>query len=338
MTDSARPRPEAARARPPGPRRRRRREPPGREALNGLARTLILAAVGNRAAEAVVRRYGMRLGASRFVAGDTLDACVAVIRRLNAAGFRCNATVLGEAVADRADADQAVGDYLTLLERLGAERLDANPAVKLTLLGLAIAPEVAGANLARVVERAWELEQFVRIDMEESCHVEATLRLYGRLRERGRDNVGPVLQAYLYRSADDLERLLVLRPNLRLVKGAYLERPAVAFPRKADVDRSFVRLIERSLPAAGFTAVATHDPAVIEHTIEFAQRHRIAAERFEFQMLYGVRPQLQQSLVARGLPVRVATSFGPHWYPFFMRRLAERPANVLFLLRNLVRS
>ena len=309
----------------------------GRVLPAGLARSLILAAAGNRIAEAVVARYGMRLGASRFVAGETMDECVAVIRGLNREGLRCNATVLGEAVRSRADADQAVRDYQLLLARLADEQLTANVAVKLTLLGLEVGAELAEANLTQLLDLASPRQQFVRIDMEESRHVEATLGLYRRLRTGGVGNVGTVLQAYLYRTASDLESLLPLGPNLRLVKGAYRESPQVAFPRKADVDRSYVQLMERALTSSGYTAIATHDEAIIEHAIGFTRAHRIGPDRFEFQMLYGVRPQLQRSLVARGFPVLVATSFGTRWYPFFMRRLAERPANLLFLGRNLLR-
>jgi proline dehydrogenase len=173
--------------------------------------------------------------------------------------------------------------------------------------------------------------------MEQSAFVDATLRIYRRLREDGIDNVGTVLQAYLYRTEHDLEGLLPLQPNLRLVKGAYLEPPGVAYPQKRDVDAAYVRLLETMLRAGGYTAVATHDETIIEHAIRFADEQAVARDRFEFQMLYGVRPQLQLALAARGYKVLVATPYGPEWYPYLMRRLGERPANALFLLRNLVR-
>jgi proline dehydrogenase len=209
-------------------------------------------------------------------------------------------------------------------------------ALKLTHLGLALDEELAFDNVARVVSRAAELGSFVRIDMEESQWVDATLGIYRRLREAGRDNVGIVLQSYLYRSEADLAGLLPVRPNVRLVKGAYLEPPDVAYPRKEDVDAAYVRLLERALREAGFTAVATHDEQLIEHTIAFAAREGIAGDRFQFQLLYGVRPQLQLDLVRRGYEVLVATPYGPEWYPYLMRRLAERPANLLFFLRSLL--
>lgn len=306
--------------------------------LNSTARAAILAAAGNRTTERFMNRYGMRLGASRFVAGETLDQCVQVIRALNQQGFKCNATELGEAVATEADAQRAVEDYRGLLSRLAGERLNANVAIKLTLLGLDIAEELALGHMAELLDLARSLGLTMRIDMEESSHVDATLRTYRQLRERGYDNVGMVLQSYLYRTAADLDSLLPLAPNLRLVKGAYLESREVAFPNKSDVDRSYVRLMEAALQGAGYTAIATHDEQMIEHAIDFVAARGIGKDRFEFQMLYGVRPQLQRALLARGYTVLVATSYGPHWYPFFMRRLAERPANVLFLARNLVRG
>jgi len=191
-------------------------------------------------------------------------------------------------------------------------------------------------EVERIVERAGELGNFVRIDMEESRYVDPTLELYRRLRAAGHDNVGVVLQSYLYRSEDDLESLLPLRPNVRLVKGAYLEPEDVAYPKKEDVDAAYERLLERSLREAAFTAVATHDERLIERTIDLAAHEKIGGERFEFQMLFGVRPQLQLELVRRGYGVRVATPYGPDWYPYLMRRLAERPANVLFFAKSLV--
>jgi proline dehydrogenase len=279
----------------------------------------------------------MRLGASRFVAGETLDECVEVLRGLNERGFHANTTLLGEDVYEKVEAAAVVEEYLRILERIHSEGLRVNVALKLTHLGLDVAEPLAEENLRRVVERAAEVDNFVRIDMESSAAVDPTLRIYRSLRETGLDNVGAVLQSYLFRTPDDLEALLPLRPNLRLVKGAYLEPPEVAYPRKEDVDAAYLRLVERSLRGEGYTAVATHDERMLEHTIAFAEREGIGRDRFELQMLYGVRPQLQADLVARGFKVLVATPFGPEWFPFFARRLAERPANLGFVLRNLVR-
>jgi proline dehydrogenase len=191
--------------------------------------------------------------------------------------------------------------------------------------------------LRRLVERAASLGSFIRIDMEQSQYVDATLRIYRRLRAAGLDAVGTVLQAYLLRTPADLESLLPLHPNLRLVKGAYLEPPSVAYPRKADVDAAYVQLLERMLVESGHTAIATHDERLIEHAIRFAGANRVGRERYEFQLLYGVRPQLQLDLAVRGFKVLVATPFGPEWYPYLMRRLGERPANLLFFVRSIVR-
>ncbi|MGH7610198.1 MAG: proline dehydrogenase family protein [Candidatus Dormibacteria bacterium] len=304
--------------------------------LNSVARAAILVAAHNRATEAVMHRYGMRLGAARFVAGESLEEEVAALRQLNQQGFKCNATELGEAVTSAQDAARAVGEYEELLRRIAAERLNANVAIKLTLLGQDIDTDLALANITRLLTLARQLGLFMRLDMEDSTHVEATLTAYRQLRQAGFDNVGAVLQSCLRRTAADLEALLPLALNLRLVKGAYLESREVAYPDKADVDRNYLRLLERSLSAAAYTAVATHDPRMIEHAIAFTESAGIPRQRFEFQMLSGVRPQLQRDLLRRGYTVLVATSYGTHWYPFFMRRLAERPANLLFLARNLL--
>jgi proline dehydrogenase len=308
-----------------------------RQAVNGAMRKAILVSSGSPRVRRFAGRHGLRLGASRFVAGEDLDACVAVLRRLNEQGLYANTTLLGEDVLEEAEARTVADEYLTIVQRLHDEKLKANVALKLTHLGLDIDEELAHENVARVVRRAAELGNFVRIDMEYSALVDATLRIYRRLREAGLDNVGTVLQSYLYRTPDDLESLLPLAPNLRLVKGAYLEPESVAYPKKADVDAAYIRLVERSLTGGGYTAIATHDERMIDHALAFAEQQGIGRDRFELQMLYGVRPQLQLDLAARGYKVLVATPFGPEWFPFFTRRLAERPANLLFVARNLVR-
>jgi proline dehydrogenase len=287
--------------------------------------------------QAVVRRHGMRLGAARVVAGETLDDAARVLRELNDRGLWANTTLLGEGVHDRAATEAVVEAYEQVIDRIAADGLRANVALKLTHLGLEIDEELALRNVRTLVERAARHGQLLRIDMEPSAFVDATLRTYRALREAGLDNVGTVLQAYLHRTPDDLESLLPLEPNLRLVKGAYLEPPDVALPHKADVDAAYARLLERMLPTIGHTAVATHDERLIDHALQIAEREGVPKERFELQMLYGVRPQLQLDLARRGFKVLVATPYGPEWYPYLMRRLAERPANLLFFLRNLAR-
>jgi proline dehydrogenase len=304
-------------------------------ALNAALRRAILAAADSPRVQRLVRAHGMRLGAARFVAGETLDDAVAVLQRLNEEGLWANTTLLGEAVHDRATTQAVVAEYEQVIERIA--KLKANVALKLTHLGLELDEELAFENVRRLVERATELGSFIRIDMEQSAFVDATLRIYRRLRESGLDRVGTVLQAYLYRTPGDLEALLPLEPNLRLVKGAYLEPPAVAYPSKADVDSIYGRLMERMLSGPGHTAIATHDETLIEHAIAYARDHSVPRDRFEFQMLYGVRTQLQLDLARRGYKVLVATPYGPEWYPYLMRRLGERPANLLFFLRNAIR-
>jgi proline dehydrogenase len=302
-------------------------------AVNAGLRRGILAAADSRRVQSLVRKHGMRFGAGRFVAGETLDECLAVLRRLNDRGLYANTTLLGEGVLEPSETEPVVVAYEEVIDRIAAEGLRANVALKLTHLGLEIDEELAYANITRLLAKG----SFIRIDMEQSQFVEATLRIYKRLRADGVDNVGTVLQAYLYRTPDDLDELLPLSPNLRLVKGAYLEPPEVAYPHKADVDAAYGRLMERMLSGSGHTAIATHDEALIERAIAYAEVRGIDRDRFELQMLYGVRTQLQLDLVERGFKVLVATPYGPEWYPYLMRRLGERPANLLFFAKNAIR-
>ena len=303
-------------------------------AFNATMRKAILAAADSRRVQSLVRRHGMRLGAARFVAGETLDECVAVLRKLNEQGLSANTTLLGEGVLEPGATERVVTAYESVIDRIAAEKLRANVALKLTHLGLEIDEELAYANMTLLLGRG----SFIRIDMEQSQFVDATLRIYRRLRADGFDNVGTVLQAYLYRTPDDLDALLPLAPNLRLVKGAYLEPADLAYPRKADVDAVYAQLAERMLLGTGHVAIATHDEKLIDHIITFTEENGVARERFEFQMLYGVRPQLQLDLVRRGYKVLVATPYGPEWYPYLMRRLGERPANLLFFAKNTFRG
>jgi proline dehydrogenase len=276
----------------------------------------------------------MRLGAARFVAGETLNECIGVLRTLNEQGLYANTTLLGEGVLEPGATERVVAAYEAMLDRIAAEELRANVALKLTHLGLEIDEELAYANMERLLAKG----SFIRIDMEQSQFVDATLRIYRRLRDAGFDNVGTVLQAYLYRTPADLESLLPLAPNLRLVKGAYLESPDIAHPRKADVDAAYARLAETMLAGPGHVALATHDESLIDGAIRYAEERGVPRERFELQMLYGVRPQLQLDLARRGYKVLVATPYGPEWYPYLMRRLGERPANLLFFLKNTLRG
>jgi proline dehydrogenase len=295
-----------------------------------VLRRLILSAADSPGVQRFVGNYGMRLGASRFVAGETLDEAIATLRRLNERGLRTNTTLLGEHVRDAAEASAVVRIYEEVLRRIETERLQTNVALKLTHLGVTLDEELGYANVEHLVAEAARRGNFIRIDMEDSPQVDVTLRIYRRLREAGHDNVGTVLQSYLYRSEQDLESLLPLKPNVRIVKGAYNEPETVAYPKKADVDAAYRRLVERSIADGGFTAVATHDEKLIDHALALDP----GPERMELQMLYGVRTQLQLDLVARGQRVLCAAPYGPDWFPYLMRRLAERPANLLFFLKN----
>lgn len=295
------------------------------------ARAAILATTRSRRLARLGQRYGMRLGASRFVAGETLHECIAVLRELDRRGIAGYAIVLGESVTDRAAVAGTVDAYRDAVGRLGALGLGVTMSIKLTHVGLLIGEDVALASAQSILGAAAEAGVFVRLDMEGSRHVDAALRIYRRLRADGLSNTGVALQAYLYRSERDLRDLLGLGLNVRLVKGAYLEAPSVAFPRKADVDRNYLRLIDIALGGAEFTAVATHD----ERAIDAAVARQPGARR-ELQLLYGVRPQLQRRLVAAGHRVRVCVPYGTDWFVYFGRRLAERPANLAFVARSLV--
>ena len=303
-----------------------------------VLRALFLGASRNAALRRFMAAQGLRLGARRFVAGETLDDFVPIVRALNAAGFMVASAILGEEVGDKRKTREVVAEYRLLLTRLHDENLRANVALKLTHLGLSIDEALAEANLRELVQHAAGLGNFVRIDMEESRYVDATLRIYRAMRAAGFTNVGVVLQAYLYRTPVDLAALAPLEANIRLVKGAYLEPASIAYPQKADVDVAYKKLIAQALGGAGYSAIATHDEAALRHAITVARESGISRERFEFQMLYGVRPGLQRQIVAQGYPMRIATPYGREWYPYFMRRLAERPANAAFILGSLLRG
>jgi proline dehydrogenase len=304
---------------------------------NPTFRRLILLATHNPLVAKFVNRYGMRLGASRFVAGESFAECAPKLKELNRQGFKCNTTILGEAITDAAVANQVTDDYIDILDQIERDGITCNLAVKLTQLGLNVSEELAYANIERLAKHAKEKNNFIRIDMEDSPLVDVTLRTYKRLRDAGYDNVGTVLQSYLYRTGKDYEGLIPFRPNLRIVKGAYLEPPSVAYPRKSDVDARYLILTKEMLAHNSYTGIATHDPKIIDAVIAYTDRLGIPRDRFEFQMLYGISTNLQKDLVARGYTVLIATPHGPEWYFYLMRRLAERPANVLFFLKNLFR-
>lgn len=296
-------------------------------------RAAILAAADSSTVQRAVSRYGMRLGARRFVAGETMGEFLGVAREVNARGFAVAAGILGEGVRDRNEAIGAADQYRELLRIFAAEHLDANVAFKLTHLGLDIDPELAYENAARIAQTALDAGNTARLDMEQSRYVDATLGIWRRLRERFA-NVGFVLQSYLLRSLDDLRAAKPLAPSVRIVKGAYLEPPEIAYEEKREVDENYLRLVFESLDGPGFTAIATHDPRIIERVETFVREKAIARSRFEFQMLYGIAGPLARALVERGYRVRLAVPYGSYWFPYLMRRLAERPANPAFFLKG----
>jgi proline dehydrogenase len=277
--------------------------------------------------------------ASRFVAGETLDTAVEAVRQLNARRATATLDLLGESVRTEAEAAHAATTAIQMLDRIAAERLDSNISVKLTQLGLDISHDVCVANTRRLLDRARQLGGFVRIDMEGSAYTQRTLDLIEReLYPDYPQHVGVVIQSYLYRSGADVERLIGLGMRVRLCKGAYKEPADVAYPAKADVDASYGRLMETLLERGHYPGIATHDEALIRRARAFVAARGIAPERFEFQMLYGVRRDLQEALVRDGYRMRVYVPFGTQWYPYLMRRLAERPANIAFILGNVVRE
>ncbi len=277
---------------------------------------------------------------SRFVAGETLPEALTALERLRDAGFRTTVDVLGEAVTTRADAEAAADDYVETLDALAARGLDRNVSVKLSQMGLGVDPDTCRGNLTRILERAAATEAFVRFDMEDHSTTDATLAMWRELRgiNAGRGDSGVVIQAALRRSPDDVDALVAEAARIRLCKGAYVEPASVAYPDKPDVDAAYVALMERLLLEGTFPGLATHDERIISRAVAFARERGIAPDRFEFQMLYGVRRDLQDRLVRGGFGVRVYVPFGTQWYPYFMRRLAERPANVAFVLRSVLRE
>lgn len=275
---------------------------------------------------------------SRFVAGMTVEDVVAVCERVNREGIRATLDSLGESVTTEAAARASAAVYHRLLDEIGPRGLDANVSVKLSQVGMDFDQALAERIVGEMVEHAARVGWFVRIDMEGSPYTEATVAMTERLAARFPGSVGTVLQAYLYRTEADAERLLGQGIRIRLCKGAYKEGPDVAFASKADVDANYVKLMKRLVTSRVFCGIATHDEAIVDAMRAFVHEAGVEKSAFEFQMLYGIRRDLQRLLVREGFGVRVYVPFGPEWYPYFMRRLAERPANVFFLVKNLFRN
>jgi len=287
-----------------------------------------------------VRKNGMaKRFAHRFVAGENLDSAIAAVRALNARKSTFSLDLLGESVRNETEARDAGREYLRILDRIAKENLDGNVSLKLTAMGLDISEDLCVAVTQSVLERAQQLGTFVRLDMESSAYTERTLRIFeDRLYPSYKENVGIVLQSYLYRTLDDVQRANRLRARVRICKGAYQEPATVAYPDKKDVDASYVRCMHALMLEGNYPGIATHDEAIIAEAKRFAKEHGIAADRYEFQMLYGVRRDLQERLVREGYRMRVYVPFGTQWYPYLMRRLAERPANLAFITGSVMRE
>lgn len=315
-----------------------------------MLRSLFIYLSGAAWARSIVTRWSFAWrAASRFVAGDQLSDAIRVIQTLNAKGVGATLDQLGEHTTDAASASRSTQDILTMLDAIDSAQLRANVSIKLSQIGLNLDPEICAANLRRILTYARERGNFVRIDMEESALTTITLDMYRKMIAEGFTNTGIVLQAYMYRTEEDLRQVAGNGGRVRLCKGAYKEPADVAFPKKRDVDANYDHLAEilidgsktNGLPHLSpdgrippIPAIASHDPARIAHAKEFAFRMGLPKEAIEFQMLYGIRRELQEQLAAEGYPVRVYVPFGTEWYPYFTRRLAERPANVWFFISN----
>jgi proline dehydrogenase len=307
--------------------------------IQAVSKTFFHALAGSGSLKRFASSYGLRSERSfarRFIAGETVEEAVAAVRDLPGKGLNLTLDYLGESVASAEAASAAAADYVTIISAIVASGIERNISLKLTQLGLDVDRATAVDNMRRILEPADANGFFVRIDMENSPYTEATLSILETLWQQGHRNVGTVIQSYLKRSESDIRRLNGLGARVRLVKGAYKEPKEVAYQRKSEVDAAFVELMRLLLDEGHYPAIATHDPAMIDATKAYAQRTNVANDRFEFQMLYGIRRDLQMSLVKEGYRVRVYVPFGKQWYPYFMRRLGERPANVAFVLRGII--
>ncbi|AZN41842.1 proline dehydrogenase family protein [Paenibacillus albus] len=299
-----------------------------------MLRNMFQALGKSRSANRLAKKYGLRFGAARFVAGETIKQSIEAVSKLNADGRVATLDHLGEFVFSEAEAAESADMCIQTLDAIASSGVQSNMSLKMTSLGLDISKELCVSNMRRILNRAKMHNNFVRIDMEDYAHCQVSLDIYRELRQEF-DNVGIVIQAYLFRTEQDIADLNELKANLRLVKGAYKESPEVAFPEKKDVDENLKRIIKQHLLNGNYTAVASHDEAIINYTKALVQEHGIAKDRFEFQMLYGICEDLQKQLTEEGYKVRVYVPYGVDWFGYFMRRLAERPANVWFVLKNM---
>jgi len=307
-----------------------------------MFRAILLYLSRARWMKSLVTHWGLaRRVARRFVAGETEDDAIAVIRKLNGMGITATVDILGENTTNAAEARRAADAYLHLIDRIPQEKLDSWVSVKLTALGLDVDPQVCLENMRGILDCARQHDIRVTIDMEDHTYTDRTLDMLRGLRKEGFKNAQGVIQSYLYRSEQDIPALANEGLDIRLCKGAYREPASVAYPKKRDVDEAYARLMKTLLDAArgggGYPGIATHDPRLIEETRDYVGETQVDRVLFEFQMLYGVRPGLQEELIRDGYRLRVYVPFGSQWYPYLMRRLAERPANVWFFVSSLFR-
>lgn len=305
--------------------------------MEQLLRSFFLFLSKNKRMTKAAKRYGLRFGAARFVAGETIELAAAAIKKLNEKNLDVTIDYLGEFVDNEAEANEMANQTIQAIEAIGRENLRSQLSLKMTSMGLDISDEAVLRNMRRILDAAKINNVFITIDMEDYSRCGKTIKIFKTLKKEY-DNVGTVIQAYLYRTVKDIEDLNPLHPNLRLVKGAYKESPRVAFPEKKDVDENFKKIIKMHLLNGNYTAVATHDDAIIEFTKRFVKENNIPSDHFEFQMLYGIRPERQLELVKEGYKMRVYVPYGTDWYGYFMRRLAERPANVAFVLKGMLKK
>jgi proline dehydrogenase len=304
-----------------------------------LSRTFFSLLARSQILKKLASKYGARRPTSfarRFIAGESIPDAIAAAQALHARGLTHTLDFLGERATSLALADEATREYLRLVDAVSAARIDRNISLKLTQLGLDIDKACTVDNLRKILERADPLGFFVRIDMENSPNTAATLDIFKTLWHHGHRQIGVVLQAALRRSERDLEEINALGARVRLVKGAYQEPRSVAYQKKSEVDESFARMLQVLIRDGHHPAIATHDEHMIDLALSLAREHRVAADRFEFQMLYGIRRDLQSRLAKKGYQIRVYIPFGREWFPYFMRRLGERPANIMFVIRGIV--
>ncbi|WP_046213161.1 proline dehydrogenase family protein [Paenibacillus wulumuqiensis] len=304
--------------------------------METVLRNLFQSLAKNPSANKMAKKYGLRFGARRFVAGVTIEEAVQAVRKLNQDGRLATLDHLGEFISTREEAMESTEMCLQTLDAISRSGVQSNLSLKMTSLGLDIDRQLCIDNMTTILERAHSYGNFVRIDMEDYAHCQMSIDIYRELRKQF-DNVGIVLQAYLYRTSQDIEDLNEYRANLRVVKGAYKEPSSVAFPAKEDVDSNYRKIISQHLANGNYTAIATHDEAIVRYVREEVVRQDIPLSQFEFQMLYGICEDLQKRLVQDGYKVRVYVPYGRDWFGYNMRRLAERPANVWFVLKNLFR-